>query len=188
MDKARRVQAVATEAWWRRLRAVESRTMGGTMLDRQGRNELEGVLSLGRLADRMVFALGRVIRSEPLHADDAPALEHARQLFELMTKEEVIVLDSADDRMLNDDSYLDALHVVELRAEGAEVEQYAQHNVDLLRRVVDGQITDEERVELAAVRELFAEVGETTLSHANELSRPRQEPSWRRMRQAISHF
>ncbi len=158
------------------------------MLDRRRRDELEGVLNLGRLADRMVFALGRFLRSEPLQPDDVRAIERARLLFELMTKEDVIVLDTTADRMLNDESYLDALHVVELRAEGGKAEIQAQRYVELLQIVESGAVTDTERSELAALRELFSEVGEATLLRASELSRPRQEPTWLPMRQTTSHF
>lgn len=153
------------------------------MLDRRRRNELEGVLSLGRLADTMVFVLGRALRAEPLRDEDVRALERARRLFELMANEEVIVLDKTDDRMLNDDTYLDALHVVEVRAGGADVDESARRYAELLQKVQRGEINVKEREELSALRELFAEVGETTLSRAGELSRPRQEPPWRRMRQ-----
>jgi hypothetical protein len=163
--------------------------MGGTMLDRRRRDELEGVSNLGRLADKMVFALGRVMRSDDFRPDpaDLPVLERARHLFELMTTEDVIVLDQSEDRMLNNDSYLDALHAVQLRA-GPEVAEYAQRYVDLLQNVINGTISEEQRADLDALQELFAEVGEITMSRASELSRPRQEPSWRRMRQAISRF
>ncbi len=157
------------------------------MLDRRRRDELEGVLNLGRLADKMVFALGRALRSEELRPDDVLACERARQLFELMTREDVIVLDSAHDRMLNDESYLDALHVVELRAHG-ELEDVARRYVELLERLATEGVSDEERADLTAMRELFIELGEATISHANELSRPRQEPSWPQTRHAISHF
>lgn len=158
------------------------------MMDRSTRDELEGVLSLGRLADRMVFALGRAIRGEALDVSDLPLLERAKQLFELMASEDVIVVDHHHDRMLNDASYLDALQVVELSLEGADVEDFAQRLVTLLNQVVAGNVTDNEREALVALRELFSEVGEATLARAGELSRPRQETSWQLMRPATSRF
>jgi hypothetical protein len=159
------------------------------VLDRRRRDELEGTLALGRLAEQMVFTLGRVVRSDPLEAEDRPVLEAARRLFELMADEDVVVVDVAGDRMLNDESYLDALHVVEHQADGEGVEQHARRNAELLTKVAnDEPVSDDERGELAAIRELFSEVGETTLARASELSRPHQEPSWQLMRQAISRF
>jgi hypothetical protein len=160
--------------------------MGGTVLDRRRRDELEGVFALGRLAEQMVFTLGRVVRGEELRPEDKTVLEAARQLFELMATEDVIVLDVAGDRMLNDESYLDALRVFE--HPGEDVEEQAKRYVELLTKAANGGITREERDELSALRDLFAEVGEATLARANELRRPRQEPSWRLMRPATLHF
>ena len=159
------------------------------MLDRRRRDELEGVLSLGRLADRMVFVLGRVLRSDAPQPDDSETLAQARRLFELMSEEKVIVLDRSDDRMFSDESYLDALHVVELRAKGAEAEDCARRYAELLQKAATpGEIDDDERMGLAALRDLFADVGETTLSRANELCRPWQESPWQIMQPATSHF
>jgi hypothetical protein len=160
--------------------------MGGTVLDRRRRDELEGVFALGRLAEQMVFTLGRVVRQEELLPDDEAVLEAARQLFELMATEDVIVINVAGNRMINDDSYLDALHVFERT--GEDVEARADRYVELLSKAANGTVTSEEREELSALRELFAEVGEATLARANDLSRPHQEPSWQLMRPATLRF
>lgn len=156
------------------------------MLDRRRRDELEGVFALGRLAEQMVFTLGRIVRQEDLLPDDEAVLEAARQLFKLMATEDVIVINVAGSRMINDDSYLDALQVFERT--GEDVEAQANRYVDLLAKAANGPVTQEEREELSALRELFAEVGETTLARANDLSRPRQEPSWQLMRPATLRF
>jgi len=141
------------------------------------------VFALGRLAEQMVFTLGRVVREEDLQPEDTAVLEAARKLFEVMASEDVIVIDVADKRMLNDESYLDALRVFE--HPGQDVEEQAKRYVDLLTKAASGDVTDEERNELSALRELFVEVGETTLARANDLSRsPGQEPSWQLMRAA----
>jgi hypothetical protein len=164
--------------------------MGGTVVDPRTRYELEGTHALGRLAEAMVFTLGRVIRKQPLLPEDQAALESAQRLFDLMADEDVVVIDVAGDRMLNDESYLEALHVVEHRgAEGEAVEQQAKRYAELLRKVARNErLSDDELRELAAMRELFSEVGEATLARASELSQPHQEPSWQLMRQTTSRF
>jgi hypothetical protein len=163
--------------------------MGGTVLDRRRRDELGGALALGRLAEEMVFTLGRVLRSEALRPDDARVLEMGQKLFELMAAEQVVVVDGSDDRMLSNDSYFDALHVVEHQTQGRDVEEQARRYAELLHKIANNEsLSDDELAQLASMRELFSEVGETTLAHASELSRPRQEPSWQLMRPATSRF
>jgi hypothetical protein len=105
-----------------------------------------------------------------------------------MTEQDVIVIDQAEDRMLNDESYLDAIRVVQLQANGGEIEEHAKRYLSLLEKAKDGSANDEERQGLASLRELFAEVGETTLARASDLSRARQEPTWQLMRPPISSF
>lgn len=162
------------------------------MLDRRRHEELEGALALGRLADRMIFALGRATRKQPLQPEDKPAVAAAQKLFDLMATEDVIVLgtDTTASRMLNDDSYLEALHVFQLKANGGDLETRAQRYRDLLQKVYDqAALTEEERdVELIELRDLFDAVGETTLVRAGELSRERQEPPWRLMRPTTLSF
>jgi hypothetical protein len=162
--------------------------MGGVMLDRRTREELSGVLSLGLLSERMVLALGRAMNGNDLTEDDLDAIAAARRLFERMTEEDVIVIEGPEDRMLNDESYLDALHVVQLQTGGAEIEPAVRRYVDLLEKLINDQISEEQREELTSLRDLFVEVGEMTLSRANELSRTRQDPSWRPMRLATLRF
>jgi hypothetical protein len=158
--------------------------MGGAVLDRRRRGELEGTLALGRLAEQMVFSLGRVVRNEPLRPEDRKTLDVARRLFELMLQEDVIVAEAEGDTMLSDESYLDAVHVFEHR--GGDLEVRAQQYAELLSKAVAGALSQGERAELTSLRELFIEIGETTLARANELSRPHQEPAWRLMRPATS--
>ena len=158
------------------------------MIERRSGEELSGVLSLGLLAEGAVMALGRVIRSEPLRYEDLRVVADARRLFELMATEDVLVVETLEDQMLTDESSLDALRVVELQ-EGDGLHDRAQRYVELLQKVIDGSIEEkEERSELESLRALFVEVGEATLSRANELSRAYQEPSWRPAYPATSRF
>jgi len=91
------------------------------------------------------------------------------------------------DQILTDAGYLDALHVVELQA-GDDLHERASRYTTLLTRAVDGQLSDDERGELAGLRDLLISVGEATLSRANELSRAYPEPSWRPVLHATSRF
>jgi hypothetical protein len=69
-----------------------------------------------------------------------------------------------------------------------EIEPAVCRYVDLLEKLINSEISEEEREELTSLRDLFVEVGEMTLSRANELSRTRQDPSWRPMRLATLRF
>lgn len=162
--------------------------MGGMVLEQRSQDELAGAISLGVLAERMVLALGRAVRGDNLLPNDTAVLEDAKRLFELMTESDVIVIDSLVNRMLTDESYLDALRVVRLDSGDNEIEASARRYVELLGRVLDGTIEEQERDELARLRNLFVHVGEKTLSRANELSRTRQESSWQPMQQPILRF
>jgi hypothetical protein len=159
----------------------------GVILERPTGDELTGVLSLGLLAESAVMALGRAIRSEPLRDEDVRALEQAQQLFALMATQDVVVVDAFDNTMLTDESYLDAVRVVELREDDGELQERAARYVELIRSALDGDVAGIED-ELANLRELFAAVGEATLTRANEISRASQESSWRPAHQLISRF
>lgn len=158
------------------------------MLDRRIREELAGVLALGRFAEKMVFTLGRVARGEHLSPEDEAVMHSARALFDLMTKQDVVVVGAPPRQMLSDDSYLDALHVVQLQAGGTDVEASAQQYVELIDKALARALSTDEHASVEALRDLFEEVGETTLARANEISRTPQEPSWRLMRPATSRF
>jgi hypothetical protein len=160
--------------------------MGGLMLDRRRRADLEGVQSLGRLADEMVFSLGRALRDNaPLPDQDRQTLAHAAELFELLASDETTVPEETGGMMFSASGYLDALHAVEGRAAGHQPEQYAGGLAGVLRGVIQrGTVADEERPVLESLREMFAEVGEATLSRAGDLS-VSQESHWPLVRQAI---
>lgn len=155
------------------------------MLDRRRRNELEGVQELGRLSDEMVFSLGRAMRAPALTTDDLAVFERAASLFDLLASDDVTVPDRTEGMMLSTGGFLDAMHVVAVRAGGDELEAYARRLAELLRGIIDrGRVSAEEEPQLQSLRDLFAEVGEATLSRASELSLPR-ETHWPPMRQAI---
>jgi hypothetical protein len=148
------------------------------MQDRHKSHEMAGVLSLGLLSERMVLALGRVGRSEELTEEDRQAIQRATELFELMTTRDVIVVGATVNRMLSDASYIDALEALQGQTDGGDIEDYAERYSELLRKVLAGEAGEDERAELEALRNLFVEVGLTTLSRANEISRTRQESPW----------
>jgi hypothetical protein len=126
-------------------------------------------------------------RGEPLAEGDASLLSDLQHLFDRMAEEEVVVVPTAADQMLTDDSYLDALEVVELRT-GGDLPKRARRYAELLSKAGDEALTDEERVDLGELRNLLAAVAEMTLSRANELSRSQSEPSWRPALLTTSRF
>lgn len=161
--------------------------MGGLTMDRRRRADLEGVQALGRLSDEMVFSLGRALRERDtkLADKDLRCFAVAAELFELLATDETTVPDRTDGMMFSASGYLDALHAVQGRAEGDQPEEYAGGLAGVLRTVIErGSVSQAERPALESLRELFAEVGEATLSRAGELSLP-QEAHWPPLRQAI---
>src|SRR6266404_527154 len=109
--------------------------MGGVMLE--WRRTDEGALSAGLLAEKMVLALGRVLRGEALIDADRHVLAQARDLFEAMVSQDVFVSSSGTRRMLDNGSYLDALQVVELQTTGGALEERLREYADVLRRIAD---------------------------------------------------
>jgi len=157
------------------------------MIERKSREE--GALSAGLLAEKMVLALGRVLRSDPLTDEDKRVLASARDLFETMTSRDVLVFGPRASRMLDDGSYFDALEVVEVQANGDELEERLNRYAELLKKLADGHDpTNAEQDDVRSLRELFTEVGETTLARANEASRAPEDATWRPTKQATSLF
>lgn len=160
------------------------------MHDRRSRSELEGLQLLGDLADDTVVSLGRVLRDEALSEKDELALRRVRDLFDLMTSHDVIVVGTSVGRMLGDErSYLDALRVVEREAKGGSIEDYARNVVATLDTVLATQpeaAHQDLSEQLEKVRAFFVGMGERSLARTDELSRSRQESPWRSMRQLSS--
>jgi hypothetical protein len=157
------------------------------MMDRRRRADLEGAQALGRLSDEMVFSLGRAVR-EPngLADDDLASFAHAAELFELLASDDKAVPDRPDGMMFSAGGYLDALHVVQDRADEGQIEEYAGRLAQVLRNVIAHRsVSDEDGPVLESLRDLFAEVGEATLSRAGDLSLPREAHWPTPLRQAI---
>jgi hypothetical protein len=136
----------------------------------------------------MVLALGRVLRSEPLTADDVRVLTQARDLFETMTSQDVLVFGPRASRMLDDGSYFDALQVVELQTSGIALEERLNRYAEVLRKLADGvNPVEADHEVIAALRALFSTVGEKTLARAYEASRAPEDVTWLSTKQAILH-
>jgi len=157
------------------------------VVDRRSRDELDGLQGLGRLADEMVFALGRVVRGESSDESDAAVFSEAKRLFESIAESSLIVeRDPVEGAMFNRQGYRDAAEFVQTHAGGAAVEQYAAHLADLVGRLVGpGGITDDERAEFGELRNFFGELGEATLSRAGALTQADDAP-WPQLRQATT--
>ena len=157
------------------------------MIDRRRYEEFGEVISLGLLAERVVLALGRAARSEPLASEDGRALETAAELFDLARQDEVLEPIAISGRMLTNASYLEALRAVQRHGNVAEVEQELRRDADRLHALAGGTSDGIEGDEILALRERFAEIGESAVARANELRRAQQEFEWRPTPQAISH-
>lgn len=154
-------------------------------MDRRRRTDLEGAQALGRFSDQMVFSIGRTLREGSVQQDDIRSFRSAADLFELLARDDVGVPDTVETMTFSAGGYLDALRAVQDHAEEGQLEDYAARMESLLRTVADrAEVLQEERDELESLRDLFAEVGEVTLSRAGELSLP-QEAHWPQLRQVI---
>jgi hypothetical protein len=135
----------------------------------------------------MVFSLGRAVRAGfgALSDADLGSFARAAELFELLASGDDAVPERPDGLMFSGGGYLDALHIIQGRADGDQLEDYARSLARALRTIIERQsVSDEDRPVLESLRDLFAEVGEATLSRAGELSVP-QEAHWPSLRQAI---
>lgn len=146
-------------------------------------------LSAGLLAEKMVLALGRVLRTEPLTEDDKRVLRQARDLFQTMASQDVLIFGSGGRRMLDDGSYFEALQVVELQSEGAELGERLSNYADVLQKLADGvPLSTEEQDVVRSLRTLFSQVGEATLARAYEASRAPEDSAWLPTKQATLSF
>ena len=77
------------------------------------------------------------------------------------------------------------MHIVQGRADDDQFEEYARHLAALLRGIIERRsVSDDEKPPLESLRDLFAEVGEATLSRAGELSLPQKRIGRRRGRRS----
>jgi len=154
-------------------------------MDRRRSANLDGVQALGRLSDQMVFSLGHALYGPALEDEDFECFTVAAALFELIADGVPRMPQPSHGMLFSASGFLNALHVVEQRSNGEGVEDYARQTSESLRRIVAARdVPNEDRPILEPLRELFAEVGEVTLSQAGELSLP-EEAYWPPIRQAI---
>lgn len=161
------------------------------MRDRQRRQELEGLHTLGDLAGEMVVALGTAMGTTNLSPAERRVLAKAHELFELMSSDDVIAVGAAAGRMLGGErSYIDAVRAVEREANGSGIEEQAHAYAQTLGKLLDEELNEPERraiqPDVLALRNFFIHMSENVLSRAEALSRTREELPWRSVQQPTS--
>lgn len=157
------------------------------MRDRQQLEELTGTISLGLLAEELVLAAGRALRSETLGDRELQTLETGHQLLERLGRVTFgVVPPPSTRRMDTDEAYLDAFRAVRLQAPGEPAQEYMRRHAAVLARVLKQEnLSPDDRASLAEIQDFFARLGELTLARANYVfDRSRKEPfAWIRMRE-----
>lgn len=138
--------------------------------------ELAATVSTGFLAEEVVFALGKLLRGEPLEAPALRPIEHAALLLRAAASPEPAVSGAAGlQQLANQPAALDALHAARDQAPGEDVAERLQRFADVLDAAVANADVSTSRDALEGIRSLFASVGHFSLARANKLSRSREE-------------
>jgi hypothetical protein len=142
--------------------------------------EVSGAVSLGLLASDIVIATSKVLRGVAPSSSERAALESGEVLLRAMSAPIDDVRPSHRLGQLGSkSSAIDALHAVQLRVPGEDVQEYVKPLADAVRKVLDGTPITTHTAEIESVRDLFASLGEMEVSRVTSLSRPTPDvPRW----------
>lgn len=143
--------------------------------------ELANAASAGLLAEEMVFAMGRILRGEPLdQSEERESVALGKAVLESLTSSDLTIPPPEGmSQLAADDEALDALHAVMIQAPERDVREYLGRLVDVLDLVLKQEDVSSYQAELEALQELFATLGSITLARANSLSKgPEERLTW----------
>jgi hypothetical protein len=142
--------------------------------------EVSGAVSLGLLASDIVIATSKLLRGASLSDPERRALEGGEALLRTMSAP----LDDARrshrlGQLGSRSSAIDALHAVQARMPGEDIQEHVVPLADAVRKVLEGTSVAAHTAELESVRDLFTLLGEMEVSRVTNLSRPTPDvPPW----------
>jgi hypothetical protein len=142
--------------------------------------EVSGAVSLGLLASDIVIATSKVLRGADPSSSERSALESGEALLRAMSAP----LDDVRPphrlgHLGSKSSAIDALHAVQMRVPGEDVQEYVKPLADAMREVLAGAPVATHTTEIESVRDLFASLSEMEVSRVTNLSRPTPDvPRW----------
>jgi hypothetical protein len=142
--------------------------------------ELSQTVSSGLLAEEVVYATSRLLRSEPLESEDEQALEQGRALLDyLAAPEPGLPRIEGFQSLATGQSALDTLRAARTQASGQDVTHFLRTLIGVLDDALNRRNLEGHHAELETVRTLFLNLGRVTLARANSLSRtPEDRLTW----------
>ncbi len=131
---------------------------------------LSAAITLGFLAEDVVFAAGCALRGETVDEAGRSALQQAGKLLNAVAEPHRGLLLGAERRRLSDRGAVSVLEA-ELRPSPPDnLQQYAKRLATVIEHALNGGIEDKDKGQLEAVRHQFAALARTSLSEVNTLS------------------
>jgi hypothetical protein len=141
--------------------------------------EVSSAVSLGLLASDIVIAASKLLRGVAPSDTEHNALVSGESLLRKMGAPLDGVGRSRRLGQLGSRNAIDALHAVQARMPGKDVQEQVVRLADALQSVLGGATVAEYEAELESVRDLFAHLGGIEVSRVTNLSRPTPElPPW----------
>lgn len=143
--------------------------------------ELANATSIGLLAGEMVFVVGELLEKNAQPDDGArKIIESGRSLLASVANPTPGGAQHNLDQLAESEGALDTIQAVLAQAPDGDVESYMSPLENALRKILDEHDDPVKYAsELNSVRELFAMIGQLTLSRANRLTRsPQEQLQW----------
>lgn len=141
------------------------------MRDRPYLDEHSDLVTAGLLAEDVVFAAAALRAGEPVEANEARALETARNLLKYIAEADPAPLARSDiGRLAGSTGLLQTLRAAEIQAPSSDIRAFIESLVDLIDRALDDENVSAEEERLAKLQQLFARLSDFTLARANSLS------------------
>lgn len=146
------------------------------MRDQPDLEELSGVVSAGLLAEGVVFASGRLMRSEPLEVAEREALSQGKLLLQLIASPDAGPPNVAGMGYLAADAgALETLRAVRAQAPDEDVRVFLERLMAVVDGALQGQDVSTKTHELETLQMLFMSLGRFALARTNAYGRPRED-------------
>jgi hypothetical protein len=144
------------------------------MRDRPYLDEHSDLVSLGLLAEGVVFAAAALRRPRRLSKHDRMMLEAARSLLATITEPASNTQDVqvSHNFLLSDSGALEALRATEREVPGQDVQQFLSSLIALIDDALAGSDMSGREPQISALQRVFASLGNVTLAQANSLATP----------------
>lgn len=136
---------------------------------------LSAAVSLGFLAEDVVFAAGCALRGQIIDESGRQALKRAGDLLKAVANPRRGLALGPERRRLSDRGAVSALEAELHPSPPENLQEYATRLAGAIEHALNGGVTDAEKDQLTAVREQFASLARASLAEVSTLSRRRRK-------------